>query len=207
MMRAGFLKASICASAVALLVGVAGVPQIAGATSLTRVKQWSTQFDVGNVTLKGQVPLAVAQGNLHLAQGVKFIGTASRSGSVELNFGLPLHNMTALNALIVAEAKTHREATRAQIYSMFAPPKAQYSALRQWLVSKGFTITHVGADRLEMTAKAPVAAIDKALDVRLGVYHEASYTDMGVKVAAQDFYANTTEIGRASCRERVLRLV
>ncbi len=194
MKRAGFLKASACASVLALVLAAGTVPETAGAATVhaARVQPWAAEFKTGTVALTGQVPLAVAQGNLHLARGVRFIGAAKRSDSLELNFGLALRNMTGLNALIVKESKTHHEDSRAQIYSMFSPPTSQYTALRRWLVSAGYTITHVGADRLEMTARAPVATVERTLDVHVGVYHQASYTDMGVKVAAQDFYANTT---------------
>jgi photosystem II stability/assembly factor-like uncharacterized protein len=123
---------------------------------------------------------------------VETVGAVVPRGSISLNFGLPLRDQTALNALIVEEAKTHRQLSRAQIEARFSPPVAQYEALRSWLTEEGYTITHVGADRLEMTAKAPAAVVEKSLHVALNVYHTHAYVDDSVTVAAQDFYANTT---------------
>ncbi|MFZ0665087.1 MAG: Ig-like domain repeat protein [Acidimicrobiales bacterium] len=141
--------------------------------------------------LKGQVPLAI--GNAKTAVGpIKALGAVFANSSISLNFGLPLGNVAALNGLIVAEAKTHKELSRAQIYQRFSPPVAQYQALRNWLIAEGYTITHVGADRLEMTAKAPAAVVEKSLEVKLQVYRSNAYMDEGVLVGAQDFYANTT---------------
>jgi photosystem II stability/assembly factor-like uncharacterized protein len=170
---------------------VAFVPTASAAVSKTPLA-WASAALRGNVTLKGQVPLAVANLGRTRHSAITSIGRVVPAAPISLSFGLPLRNATALNALIVAEAKTHREMSRADIYARFSPPKAQYEALRTWLVSQGYTITHVGADRLEMTARAPAAAVQKSLGVKLEVFHGASYTDEGVNVPAQDFYANTT---------------
>ena len=59
-------------------------------------------------------------------------------------------------------------------------------------MKEGYTITHVGADRLEVTAKAPASVVDRSLDVKLDVFHVPAFTDEGINVPAQDFYSNTT---------------
>jgi photosystem II stability/assembly factor-like uncharacterized protein len=151
---------------------------------------WSTQNASGSVKLNGQVPLGVA--NAGSMSAFKSLGLVAEKSSISLNFGLPVRNEKALNALIVEEAKTHRQLSRAQIYARFSPPQAQYAALKSWLVKEGYTITHVGADRLAVTAKAPASVIDRSLDVKLDVFHVPAFTDEGINVPAQDFYSNTT---------------
>jgi photosystem II stability/assembly factor-like uncharacterized protein len=151
---------------------------------------WSTQNASGSVKLNGQVPLGVA--NAGPMSAFKSLGVVAQKSSISLNFGLPVRNEKALNALIVEEAKTHLQLSRAQIYARFSPPQAQYTALESWLVKDGYTITHVGADRLEVTAKAPASVVDRSLDVKLDVFHVPAFTDEGINVPAQDFYSNTT---------------
>jgi photosystem II stability/assembly factor-like uncharacterized protein len=174
------------------ILGLAGYAPAAAAAVTKAPLPWATAARHGNVTLKGQVPLAVASAGRMSQRGIVPVGRVAPAASISLSFGFPLRNKTALNALIVAEAKTHREMSRADIYARFSPPKAQYEALRNWLVGHGYTVTHVGADRLEMTAKAPASVVDNSLGVKLEVFHGAAYTDKGVNVPAQDFYANTT---------------
>jgi photosystem II stability/assembly factor-like uncharacterized protein len=185
----------IGAVAVAAMTGGLGLVALAPFASATATQEppaWATANLSGSVRLNGQVPLAVIDAGRTPMGGVESLGPVVSTGSITLNFGLPLRNETALNALIVEEAKTHRELSRSQIYARFSPPVAQYDALRSWLVSEGYTVTHVGADRLEMTAKAPAGVVEKSLDLKLDVYHSHAYLDDGVKVAAQDFYANTS---------------
>ncbi len=40
-----------------------------------------------------------------------------------------------------------------------------------------------------MTARAPALVIEKSLGVKLEVFHGGAYTEKGVNVPAQDFYA------------------
>jgi photosystem II stability/assembly factor-like uncharacterized protein len=183
---------------VAVAVATAGLglasfssPASAAVSHRPPPRAWASEALRGKVTLKGQVPLAMTDIGRTPLRAVKPVGRVAAAASVSLNFGLALRNKTALNALIVEEAKTHHQMSRADIYARFSPPKAQYKALRNWLVGEGYTVTHVGADRLEMTARAPASVIEKSLGVKLEVFHSAAYTDKGVKVPAQDFYANT----------------
>lgn len=164
----------------------------AGAAHAAAPLLWATENLRGEVTLTGQVPLVVADAAGTPMRGVRLVGAASARATISLNFGLPLRNTAALDALISKEAKTHRDVPRSELYAEFSPPAAQYEALRKWLVQQGYRITHVGADRLEITASAPVAVIDRSLDLRVKVFHTDAYVDDGVQVAAQDFYANTT---------------
>jgi photosystem II stability/assembly factor-like uncharacterized protein len=154
--------------------------------------QWAAQDLVGNVKLTGQVPLAVTGNNAKGTAADRLVGAVAKSSSITVNIGLPLRNQRGLNALIVAEARTHRELGRAAIYAQFSPPVAQYNALRDWLRANGFVVTHLGRDRLEVTAKAPASVIERVLHVQLNVYRAAPVLVDGVRVAGQDIFANTT---------------
>ena len=108
-----------------------------------------------------------------------------------LNFGLPLRNVKGLDALIVAESRTHRQMSRAQIYARFSPPQAQYNALRNWLRANGFTVSHLGRDRLSVTAMAHASVVDHVLHTSLSAYRENTTMQDGIKVPAHDVFANT----------------
>ncbi len=194
MNRTTFVKTSVRAAALALVIGFVGTPLVAGAAVTVKAAQpqlWAAQNRTGDVELTGQVPLIVSGGNSTIGHA-RLIGAVTAPADIALNFGLPLHNIKGLNGLIVAEARTHRQLSRAQIIARFSPPQAQYNALRTWLLSSGFIVTHISRDRLEMTAKAPAAMIERTLHVHLNVYRESANVQLGVRVPAQDFYANTT---------------
>jgi photosystem II stability/assembly factor-like uncharacterized protein len=148
--------------------------------------QWPQQRLTGDTILAGQVPVAVASGRAH------FLRHRPASASVTLNFGLPLTHSAAMNLLIAQEAKTHHYLARKQLYARFTPPPAQVDAVRGWLRSKGFQITHVGVDHLAVTATATTAQAERALHVRINEYVRPGFTFRKVKVAPYVYYANTT---------------
>ncbi len=193
MFRSSVLKVSVRAAALALAMGLVATPLVAGAAASTsttvRPLQWAAQDRVGDVQLAGQAPSVLGGGKDAFAH---LVAPVAKPADISLNFGFALRNVDQLNALIVAEARTHRELSRAQIYARFSPPQAQYNALRTWLQSNGFTVTHIGRDRLEMTAKAPAGTIESALHVHLNVYRAREFSLDDVRIPAQDFYANTT---------------
>ncbi|HLK44996.1 MAG TPA: protease pro-enzyme activation domain-containing protein, partial [Acidimicrobiales bacterium] len=192
MTRAAVLKSSVRVAVLALVVGFVATPLAAGAaTTRTAPRQWAAQGRLGDVQLKNEVPLLV-DGSKGSTSLVHLIGRVSAPAELSLNFGLPITNITGLNALIVAESRTHRQMSRAQIYARFSPPQAQYNALRTWLQSQGFTVTHVGRDRLEMTAKAPASTIERALHVTLNAYRERTSVVDGITVPAHDIYSNVS---------------
>ena len=197
MTRTKKLRTSARLSALALVAGLIAAPVTAGAATTLNtatkhsVPQWAAQSRVGDVQLKGEVPLIVGNGSGKPGYG-HLIGQVVAPAEISLNFGLPLRNMTGLNALIVAESRTHRQMSRAQIYARFSPPQAQYNALRTWLRSHGFTITHFGRDRLEMTAEARASVVENALHVTLNAYRESTNVEDGITVPAHDVYANTS---------------
>ena len=93
----------------------------ASVTSAPRVLQWAAEARSGNVVLAGEVPLAVSGARAKGTPASRLIGKVAPSGVISLNIGLPIHNMKGLENLIVAEAKTHHEWSRAQIYAHFSP--------------------------------------------------------------------------------------
>jgi photosystem II stability/assembly factor-like uncharacterized protein len=150
-------------------------------------KLWPEDGRPGETRLAGQVPLSIS------TPSAKLLGGHAASDILSLNFGLPITDKGGLNLLIDQEARTHRYLTRDQLYARFSPPVAQFDALRGWLQRNGFTITHVGADRLSIGAKATTAQVERALHVKLNDYVRSGYTfDRKVKVKPYVFYANTT---------------
>ena len=150
------------------------------------VRRWAQEGRRGTVQLTGQVPLTVAH---RTAQTVSRHPLTSEIG---LNFGFALRNHAALDALIQQEATTHHYLSRPQLYARVSPPEAQVDALRSWLLARGFRITHVGADRMAITAYATTATIEKTLHVKIEDFIRPSFTYHGLKVQPYQFYANTT---------------
>ena len=105
MTRTAVLKSSVRLAVLALVVGFVATPLAAGAaTTSTAPRQWAAQSRVGDVQLKNEVPLLL-DGSKGSASLVHLIGGVSAPAELSLNFGLPITNITGLNALIVAEAR------------------------------------------------------------------------------------------------------
>jgi photosystem II stability/assembly factor-like uncharacterized protein len=183
--HAAFLVAVVTAGCFAV-VSAASISRTNGRAraSTGAVASWAKTRDLkGSVRLAGAIPRAAATHETHA------VARHSRKGKLTLGFAFPLHNRAGLNALIAREAKTHRYLTRAQIYARYAPPKGQVRALRHWLVGHGFTITHVGADRLMIVAKASTSTVEKALHVRIDDYVQSALSYDKVKVRPYLYYA------------------
>jgi photosystem II stability/assembly factor-like uncharacterized protein len=146
---------------------------------------WAQRGLQGTTVLKGQVPLSVT------TSAARYVGPTSSSSVIRLNFTLPLRDRATLDKLIAVEAKTHQTVSRAQLYARFAPPMTQVHALQRWLISNGFTITHTGGEHLSVGAKAPVATVEKALNVTINNYTHSKTTYSTLKVPAFGFFANT----------------
>jgi photosystem II stability/assembly factor-like uncharacterized protein len=144
---------------------------------------WATRDARGTVRLHGQIPRAVATRTTHS------LARHAARDRLTLSFALPLRNKAALDRLIQREATTHRYVTRKQIYARFAPSVAQYKALRKWLLSRGFTITHVGADRLAIAASARTSRIERVLHLRINDYRSPAYTYRKVRVHSYLYYS------------------
>ncbi len=147
---------------------------------------WPERGLAGSTVLAGQVPLAVT------GSTAGYVGQHPTNALITLNFGFPIRDRAGLDALIQQQSVTHRYLTRDQLYVRFSPPPEQLAALATWLKANGFRVTHVGADRLSMAAVGTTAAVERALRVTINDYARSASTIHGVKVAAYQFYANTT---------------
>ena len=186
--------------AIPVMVGIAAVTAVAVSGSSRSAVQrtatrsartstraaWPTRSAKGDTTLRGQVPLVVS------SKTAAYLRPHARNAEVRLNFSLPLRDRAGLDALIAQEGRTHHYQSRDELYARFSPPQAQVTALSSWLVSNGFRITHVGADRLTLGAAAPTSVVERALHVRLNDYVHPATTFRGMRVPAYAFFANTT---------------
>jgi photosystem II stability/assembly factor-like uncharacterized protein len=167
-------------------VGAFAVPMVAvGAVLTFGGAQLAARSGSSTVQIKGEVPVTVATGKAQV------VGPHAAAATLKLNFGYALNDVKGLNALIAQEAKSHQYLSRPQLYARFSPKQQQVDQLRTWLNSNGFTVTHVGADRLALTAQASTATVEKALHVKINDYIRPGYTFGKVKVAPYTFFSNT----------------
>ena len=76
-----------------------------------------------------------------------------RTAELKLRFAFPIRDKAALDALIAAEAKTHRYLSRAAaLRALLAAARRRSTRCAAGSQAKGFRITHVGADRLALDA-------------------------------------------------------
>ena len=188
----GFIAALVVAGTAAAVLGSLQ-EHTSSASAATR--PWATKNLPGNVRLTGQVPLAVAQipGAARKASPAQagYVRHHAPTAELGLNFAFPLRDKAGLDRLIAQEAKTHHYLTRAELYARFAPPAAQVDALRSWLVGRGFRITHVGADRMAITAYAPTVVVEKTLHVKINDYLKPASSFGKLKLSPYQFYSNT----------------
>ena len=148
---------------------------------------WKTQHLAGKRQLKGEVPLPVSQ------KVAAYVRPHAQKAVINLNFGFPLRDRAALDKLIAQQAKTHSYLSRDELYTRFSPPNGQIDALRTWLQTNGFTVTHVGLDRMAVTASATTATVQKALHVKINDYIRPAFQFHAVKVTPFVFYSNTSD--------------
>src|SRR5438105_12829094 len=123
------------------LAAVFGLPARHVATNA-----WPERGLSGATQIHGEVPLPVERGI------ATYVRRHSPGAVIRLNFGFPLRDRAALDRLIEQQAKTHTSLSRSELYDRFTPPVDQVDALRQWLAGAGFQVTHVGLDRMAVTA-------------------------------------------------------
>src|SRR5215475_9214715 len=144
------------AAALLLIVGTS-ISAAAVRPARRTAPRWPQERLAGATVLKGQVPLVVRRGALRPTR------PHARNARLSINFGLPLRNKAGLDRVIQQQALTHRYLSRKELYREFSPPQAQFNALRKWLVRNGFTIRHLGRDRLSIGASATTATVERAL--------------------------------------------
>jgi photosystem II stability/assembly factor-like uncharacterized protein len=171
-------------SLVAATAVAVGLP---GSGSTRQSSQKPSPLVASDTTIAGDTPLAVS------GHQAKLVGRHSAGSVLSLNFTLPLSHPAELNALIAQESKSHQYLTRSELYARFSPTREQLLHVDNWLRSSGFRITHVGADRLSLTASASTAKVEKALHVRIDDYVKPASTFEKVRVHPYVFYANTSD--------------
>ena len=185
----GFAAVAIGAAALMLVVLLPAGTRVgpeAGSNVVTKPGHWAAETQRGPARLHGQVPLAVNGGT------ARYVAPHPQGATIHLNFGFPLRDRAGLDRLIAQQARTHRYLTRAQLYARFAPPPAQVRALTSWLTANGFTVTHVGLDRMAVGVTAPTSVVERVLHTRINDYLHAGYLFRGrVAVAPYRFYSNT----------------
>ena len=122
---------------------------------------WAAKTRKGTVRLEGQVPRDVAQ------LTTPAIRHHARGAELKLSFAFPLRDKAGLDRLIAQQAKTHQLPQPSRDLRELLTSAVAGDALRNWLVAKGFTVTHVGADRLALTAIAPTTTVEKVLHTRI----------------------------------------
>jgi len=162
--------AVVLAGAGALATVLVSMQGHSGRAAAASTRPWPTKNLAGSVKLAGQVPLAVSKVPGAAAKHAGYVGRHPANSQIGLNFAFPLRDKAGLDQLIAQEARTHQYLTRAQIYARFAPPAEQVNALRSWLVNRGFKVTHIGADRMAITAYAPTKVVEKVLQVKINDY-------------------------------------
>ena len=195
-MRGAALGRLLIAAAALIVVGTSISAAAAVVPSSKSHSAWPQQNLKGLRTYARQVPRVVHKG---LAPYLRAHKASSR---LTLNFGLPLRDKAGLDKLIQAEAWTHRYPSRAELYRRFSPSKAQYNALRVWLTRHGFRVTHLGHDRLMISASAKTSTIQRVLHTKIADFVRPGFKYQRVTMKPFVFFANTKpaslpEIGRA----------
>ena len=188
--RTGALAASFLFLGALVVLGVThSLPSVRSATgSAAKPTLWATQHRAGIVPIKGEVPLVVAHRKATL------VGRHAANAKLSLNFGLPIVNRSTLDALIAVRGRdAPLPQPRPALQARSRRPPAQVDALGDWLTSKGFRVTHVGADRLALAATATTANVEKTLGVKINDYVRPGFSYRKVKVAPYRFFANTTD--------------
>lgn len=117
--------------------------------------------------LSGHVPPAVA----HLKPLREFEGT----NRLRLVVGLPLRNQSGLDQLLIelndpAGTNYHRWLTSDEFSRRFGPTDEDYRKVIDYVKDHGLSVAGLTSNRMLVDVEAPVADIEKALNVKLHVY-------------------------------------
>ncbi len=123
---------------------------------------------IGGQTMRGVVPAEVKR--------LQPIGSLDASKRLNLAVGLPLRNRGALTNLLrdlydPASPRYHHYLTAGQFADQFGPTAADYQALAAFARSHGLTVSATHPNRTLLDVNGTVADIEKALKLRLRVYH------------------------------------
>jgi subtilase family serine protease len=122
-----------------------------------------------HLTLTAHVPPEVARG-----QAVR-IGDLPAAERLPLAVSLPLRNEADLDRFLEqlydpASSNYHRYLSVEEFTGRFGPAQQDQDALVSFLEANGLTVTRTRANRMVVDVEGPVASIEKAFHVNLGVY-------------------------------------
>jgi kumamolisin len=88
---------------------------------------------------------------------------------------LPLRNQAALDQFLKelynpASPSYRHYLTVEEFTTMFGPTQQDYDAVRHWAENNGFTVVGTSRNRMNVDVTGPVAAIETALHVNIGLY-------------------------------------
>ena len=132
--------------------------------------------------LPGHVPGAVSQ--------LVAKGRLPATNRLALAIGLPLRNRGALDAFLREvydpnSPKFHQYLTPTQFTEQFGPTERDYAAVMEFARTNGLTISHTHHNRMLLDVNGSVAEVERALQLRLRVYHHPT--------EARDFFAPDVE--------------
>jgi subtilase family serine protease len=109
------------------------------------------------------------------AAGARSLGEESEQRSVRITLFLSLRDTAGLKALVAAQSNPRspqygKYLTPEQFHAAYAPPAADVARVRDTLTSMGFTIEHIPASGLFVTASGTVGQVKQAFGVTQRLY-------------------------------------
>jgi len=115
-----------------------------------------------------------------------FIGRLPATQSIRFDIVLAVRDQAGLDRFLheiydPSSPSYHNYLTVKQFTERFGPTQKDYDALIRFARANGFTVLRGSRDAMDVQFKAPVATIETAFHVTMGLYHDASQK--------RDFYA------------------
>ena len=128
-----------------------------------------TPSAIAQQVLRGHVPPAVSRSHLRPLERLP------ETNRLSLAIGLPLRNRAALTNLRQqlydpASANYHRYLTPEQFAEKFGPTESDYQAVIAFAGTNGLEVTGTHPNRALLDVRGPVAAVEKALHIRMNRY-------------------------------------
>jgi pro-kumamolisin-like protein len=147
------------------------------------------------VPFRGTVPSSLADS--------KLVGPANANQTITLSIGLRLRNVAALNSYVKDISRPdsvnfHRYLAPAQFIQAFAPTKATYDAVLQYLQGSGFTIVHTYKHRMLISFTGTVGLTEQVFHGTINNYTapngEAFYSNNSDPLLPASFVAQVQVI-------------